>query len=280
MTTKTYKNKMEGVEIDMANKNTKTTNKINKQKEFEQKKRKKRKLILITAIIMIVIALICIYLFTSESFKINEIIIVGNEQLTSEEICQLSEIKTGDNIFATLEIVTRVKLKQNGYIEDVKLKKIYPNKLEIEIKERKKEFQIKTDSGVYIYIDQQGYILDYSLDKLELITIIGMETTENEVEIQKRISEKDLNKMENILQIQEEAKKIEIADKITQIQVEDEYIVSLQNDEVIVNLGDATNLKNRMFYVKAILKKEAGNSGIIYVNGNLNEGFTPYFSQK
>ena len=41
---------------------------------------------------------------------------------------------------------------------------------------------------------------------------------------------------------------------------------------------DVTDLKNRMYYVSAILKKEAENSGTIYVNGNLNEGFLPYFS--
>jgi len=33
-----------------------------------------------------------------------------------------------------------------------------------------------------------------------------------------------------------------------------------------------------MYYVSAILKQEAGNRGTIYVNGNLNEGFSTYFS--
>ena len=39
------------------------------------------------------------------------------------------------------------------------------------------------------------------------------------------------------------------------------------------------NLKERMYYVKAILDQEVGHRGTIYVNGNLNEGFTPYFSE-
>ena len=105
-----------------------------------------------------------------------------------------------------------------------------------------------------------------------------MEITENEAKLIKRLNEKDLNKMENILQIREQCKSLEIADKITQIQVKNEYIVSLENDGLTINFGDATNLKNRMYYVAGILKQEAGNKGIIYVNGNLNEGFSPYFS--
>lgn len=263
----------------MANRNVKTTSKINKQKQIEQEKRKKRKIMLTIFIIIVVITVICGYLLTAETFQIRDIKITGNEQLTSEQIQELSEIKIGDNIFATMEVVAKVKLKKNGYVEDVKIIKTYPNQIQIAIKERQKQFQIKTETGAYIYIDEQGYILDYSLDKLELITITGMEITEDEIKEKNRIEEKDLNKMENILQIREEAKKIEIAEKITKIQTEEEYIINLENEGITINLGDATNLKNRMFYVKAILEKETGNIGTIYVNGNLNEGFAPYFKQ-
>ena len=216
------------------------------------------------------------YLLTSPTFKIQEISVKGNEQLPKEKVEQLAEVKKGDNIFSKVGEVLKVKLKQNGYIEDAKINKIYPNKIEIEIKERKKRFQIKTESEKYIYIDEQGYILDCSTEKLEITTIIGMDITE--ISNKKRLDEKDLNKVENILQILDECKKIEIADKITQIQVKDDYILELENNEITINLGDVTNLKNRMYYVNAILKQEAGNTGTIYVNGNLNEGFLPYFS--
>lgn len=256
----------------------KRTTKINKQKEIEQKKRKKRKVILILILLIIAIVGIGTYLLTSPSFNIQEITIKGNTELTQEEILESSEVKVGDNIFGTLGIVVKVKLKRNGYIEDAKIHKTYPNKLEIEVEEREKEFQIRTETGCYIYIDGQGYILDYSLDKLDLITITGMNITENGIEEKTRLEEKDLNKMENILQIREECKKINIAEKITQIHTEDEYILNLENEGITINLGDANNLKNRMYYVNAILNQEVGNRGTIYVNGNLNEGFLPYFS--
>ena len=105
-----------------------------------------------------------------------------------------------------------------------------------------------------------------------------MDITETEAVNMKRLAENDLERMENILQIREECKKIEIADKITQIQVKDEYVLNLENEGITINLGDASDLKNRMYYVSAIMKQEAGNKGTIYVNGNLNEGFLPYFS--
>jgi cell division protein FtsQ len=264
----------------MPNHTGKANSRINKQKEIEQRKRKKRKIKLIIILLIVIITAICIYLLTSERYNIKNIEIEGNEELTNEQIKELSGIKIGDNIFSTLEVVVRVKLKENGYDEDVKVKKKYPNSITIQITERKKAYQILTETECYIYIDEQGYILDYSLNKLDVTTITGMSITETEIQNLKRLGEKDLEKMEKILHINDEAKKINIAQDIQQIDVKEEYVLHLQENKIIINLGDATNLSDRMFYVKAILKEENNNSGTIYVNGNINEGFAPYFSAK
>lgn len=257
-----------------------TSGKINKQKEMEKKKRKRRKATLIFITIILVVGGICAYLLMSPSFNIQEILIKGNKNITNQKILALAEINRGDNIFSKIGIVTKVKLKQNGYIEDAKINKIYPNKIEIEVVERQRQFQIKTENEGYVYIDEQGYILEYGVDKLETPIIVGLDVKQTDVGVKHRLDEKDLNKMENILQIREQCKNIEIAEKITQYNVENEYIVSLENDGITINLGDCTNLKNRMYYVNGILKTEAGNKGTIYVNGNLNEGFSAYFSSQ
>ena len=47
-----------------------------------------------------------------------------------------------------------------------------------------------------------------------------------------------------------------------------------------VHLGDSSNLSNKMLYVVAILEKEKENAGDIFVNGDLNNKFQPYFRQK
>lgn len=82
-----------------------------------------------------------------------------------------------------------------------------------------------------------------------------MEITSAKAEELKRLEQEDLNKMENILHINDEAKKIEINNRIEQIDTKGEYIVHLDSDKIIINLGDASNLNNRMFYIKAILKR-------------------------
>lgn len=258
----------------------KVNSKISKQREIEQKKRKKRIKVLKAIILISIITGIVAFLLTSEKFNIKEIEIEGNKKLKQEEIYNISKIELGDNIFSTLSIVAKVRLKENGYIEDVKIKKSYPNKITIEVQERQIQYQILTQSGGYIYIDEQGYIIDYSSESLNVTTITGMNISEENIEKIKRLEEVDLEKMEKILHINEEIKKLQLERNVQQIDSKDEYIIHIDNDFMIINLGDATNLSNRMYYVKAILKQEAGNSGTICVNGNINEGFSPYFKEK
>ena len=47
-----------------------------------------------------------------------------------------------------------------------------------------------------------------------------------------------------------------------------------------VHLGDSTNLSNKMLYVMAIIEAEKGKQGDIFVNGDLNNKFQPYFREK
>lgn len=257
---------------------TKPKSRISKQREIEIRKRKKRKALLITTFIMVVLIGSCTYLLNAETFKIQEIKIEGNKKLENEQIEELSEINIGKSIFSITEVVTKVKLKRNGYVENVKLEKTYPNKIKIVIEEREKKYQIETEKGRYIYIDEQGHILEVSEIKAELPIITGMEITEEKVEELQRLEENDLDKMEKILHLVEEIQNLEIENAIAKIETEEEYIVHMQGDQTIINLGDASNLSNRMFYVKAILKEEGQKPGTIYVNGNINEQFTPYFS--
>lgn len=257
----------------------KISGRMSKQRELEIKKRKKRKIRLIIFLLLIIIIGITMFLIKSPYFALVDVEIKGNSQLTNEEIYTQSGLELGKSIFSSLDIVTKVRLKQNGYIEDAKVSKKLPNIIQIEVKEREKMFQIETKTGYFIDIDEQGYIIDCSQERENLIVITGMEITEENIEQKKRLENEDLNiRMENILHIKKETEQIGIFEKLTSIQIGEEYILKLDNDGITINLGDCTDLKNKIYYVQSILEKEAGNRGTINVNGNLNEGFLPYFT--
>ena len=115
----------------MANKNIKNTGKINKQKQMEKKKRKNKKSKLLIIVMILVIGGISAYLLTSPSFAIQGITVKGNNKVSRQQILNLADIQIGDNLFSKIGIIMKVKLKQNGDIQDAKITKTYPNIIEI-----------------------------------------------------------------------------------------------------------------------------------------------------
>ena len=78
----------------------------------------------------------------------------------------------------------------------------------------------------------------------------------------------------------ETAKATEIWNLITSIDIKDnQYTLTLKKENKKVYLGKATDLTNMMMYVKVMIEKEEGNKGEIFVNGDLNSGFKPYFRE-
>ena len=134
----------------------------------------------------------------------------------------------------------------------------------------------------YAYINSQGYILEITNQTREIPIIEGMSTLEEEMIVGKRLNNEDLNKLETILKIVSSCEENEISKYITSInaQNQSEYIMIFAEKGITVHLGNSTNLDTKILYVKAILQAEEGNEGDIFVNGDLNNGFQPYFRKK
>ena len=79
----------------------------------------------------------------------------------------------------------------------------------------------------------------------------------------------------------ETAKTAEVSKYISKITMQNnEYILELKKENKLVYLGSATDLTNRMTYVKIIIDKEKGKSGRVFVNGDINSGFKPFFREE
>ena len=84
--------------------------------------------------------LLLVFLCKSKLFDIVNIEIIGSSQVTQEEIIQLSQINIKDNIFLTNTIKAKNQISQNPYIKEVKISRVLPDKLKIEIIEKQKEY--------------------------------------------------------------------------------------------------------------------------------------------
>ena len=260
---------------ELYNKEKKSKN-IKSKKKTKKNKKKSKKIITIVSCILL-IGIIAIFAFTTPIFNIVTIEVIGNNKITADTVISISGLKKGENIFKFNSSIIQ-NIKENQYIEEAKVKRKLPGTIQILINEREIKYQIKLINS-FAYIDKNGYILEVSSVKNEVPIIVGFDTTENELINKKRLETKDLEKLNKILKITDSAKAINIENIITEINIENEndYYIYIESQNKKIYIGDVNNLTNKMLYVKKILEEEKDHSGTGYVNGDISNGFKPYF---
>ncbi len=272
--------------IQMTNRNNmekeqKRIKELDKQAEKRNKRNKKVKNILKILLLLGVIIGGTIFSMTSPIFNIKEIQVTNNNITPSDTIISLSELKLDENIFKFNKYNVKNKIKENAYIEDVKIHRKIPNVVQIEITQRQPKYSIDF-MGKYAYINSQGYILEVADTNNGLPIIQGISTNEEEIVPNSRLNEDDLTSLENIIKIMDIAKENNLDTKVTSIDItnKNQYSIYIQEEKKRIHLGENTNLGNKMLYAISIMEKEKGIEGDIYVNGDLNNKFQPYFREK
>lgn len=272
--------------IQMTNRNKIKKEEI-KRKELskqEQKRRKRKKKIKLFLKIILLVGIIVggiAFAFTSPIFNIKDIQILNNSQISTETIISLSGLKQDENIFKFSKSNIINKIKENAYVESAKINRKLPSTIQIEVEERVPKYSIDF-MGKYAYINNQGYILEISEDSKGLPIVQGITTSEESIVPNNRLSNEDLTKLEDIIKIMNAAKENNLDTKVTSIDISDEneYSIYLEEELKKVHLGDNSNLNDKMLNVLAIIEQTKGIEGEIFVNGDLNNKFRPYFREK
>ena len=247
--------------------------KKNSVRSFEnyEKNRKTRKFKIIFLILILIVGII--FLMSSPIFNIKNINVKNNSIISTEEIIKLSEINLDENIFKIRKGNITENLKENAYIESVKVSRKLPNTIEIDIKERTIKYMLQFADS-YVYINNQGYMLEISTEKLELPIITGFKTDLSNIKAGDRLEVDDLKKLDTVIKIVETANANGIGNLITKIDISSSrnYIIELAGENKTAHLGDCSNLNTRMLLLKTIIEQEKGNAGTAYIDMDVNTG--------
>lgn len=260
-----------GIEDEsIKNKNQKKKKSL-KEQEIARKKRKIVFRIVKIAMLLLIVIGGGTYFLLSPFFNIKEITASGNEKITSEELVSLSGILLEENIFKIQKNKAQQTIKENAYIDQVTIKRKLPDKIEIQVVERKPSLMI-TFANAYVYINNQGYMLEVSPNALNLPILTGFLTPEEEIRAGNRLCSEDLQRLEHVLQIMKSAESNGLEEKITKINIADKqnYILELSKEKKKVYLGDESNLSTKMLYIVSILEENKEVEGEIFVNVDLN----------
>lgn len=213
-----------------------------------------------------------IFFMMSPLFDLATVEVANNEKINSDTIISLSGLTIGENIYKTSTKQIQKNIKQNAYIESVQIKRQLPNKILINVKERKATYMLEYATS-FAYINNQGYILEISEEKLNVPVITGYTTSQEEIKTGSRMNNEDLERLSTVLKIMESANVNGIGDLVSKIDIQNKqnYVLILESEKKTVYLGDASDLSNRMLYLKAVLEQEKGVEGEIFINGDLNK---------
>ena len=272
--------------IGMTNRNKQMKTKVNpskltkKQAHVLRKRKKIKKIIKFVTLLLLIIGGV-VFALVSPIFNINEIQVKNNNIISSETIISLSNISEGQNIFRFNKGKTEKEIKTNAYIESVNVKRKIPNKIEITVEERERNYNVEFLNG-YAYINNQGYILEISEQKLDLPVIQGISTEQEQIVEGNRLNVEDLEKLETVIQIMNICKSYDLDKKVSTIDISNKnnYTIYMEQEKKTIYLGDESNLNNKMLYVPTILNENKDKEGTIYLNGDLNGNFKPRFREK
>ena len=259
----------------------------NKPKQDKEKRKINVKLIIVSIVLIIVITFISVRILpTIRSIDVT-IVASNNEieetKITKEQVVSLANLKVGDKLYKELRSQIEQRIEESPYVENAKVERSLSGNVKIEITQRKPKYMINY-AGEYIYIDAEGYILEVNSKNNGTPIIIGLLTDFSKLSIGNskiRLEQEDLEKLDIVNNILDNLKSNNVENEITSVDVGDKknYILHLENDGKEVYIGDGTNLNTKVLYMKKILEAEEGNTGIIYINGNLDEGYV-YFKEQ
>lgn len=247
--------------------NSKKINKKNNKKPVGKKKinYKKRRAIAACIVLLIISAIISSILLFSNLFNIKKITVINNSKIMEQEIIQASGLTLESNMFRSCNSKIKKRIKTNPYVEDVKITKKLNGEVILDIEERKTTYMLQHENE-YVYINNQGYILEVSQEQLPLPIIKGYSTAE--LTPGQRLEEEDLEKLDIVIQIIEAAKSNGINEIITAVDISNikNILLEIPSENKIVEFGDETNIYVKILWILKLIEKEKGVAGRIVLN--------------
>ena len=129
-------------------------------KEERAIKRKKRRIKFVVKLgVFLLIAGAVVFLLKSPFFSVKNFRVEGNSYYTDEEILVMGNCKTGGNIFIGIDTGDiRSRLEKDAYMSSVKVKRVLPDTVKIQLEERKQTAAIVYGEK-YVVVYGDGVVL-------------------------------------------------------------------------------------------------------------------------
>ena len=106
---------------------------------------------------------ITVIIFKAPFFNIKDVVVVGQDVLTEEEILKVAEVNKGQNIFITRISDIKKKVAEIPYVSESNARRIFPNKVKIWVRESDPCLYVKYRDS-FVITDSKTKVLEIKSD--------------------------------------------------------------------------------------------------------------------
>ncbi len=228
-----------------------------RKKELLKKKKKNRlKRRFIVFVFLFICAAVIFTVLKAPLFNIKTIICVGQETLTEEQVIQIAGVKTDANIFSTGVKAMKRRLADEPLIAECNVRRLFPNKLKIWIREAKTAAYVEGSAGI-IHIRETGQIIritDPKEEKPKAAHLLNF-TPASEILGENVIAE-DNAADKIILECIGLLNDLEMLEKVTSISVADLSDIRIDyEDRLYILLGSYESMEYKLTFVKKVISE-------------------------
>lgn len=240
--------------------------KITNRYILEARRKRIKKRLFITLIFLIVIGIVVIN--KTDVCIIDKVMLEGDNLITGKYVQEKAETLKGLNIIYIDKKSIIKDFKRNPYVEELTIKRVYPNKLKINVKEAKGLYYVNKDESYYII--SSNMILLEEIDSIEDKKLIEL----------RGIDIENLNLGDKV----SNEKKIE---KIAEDFYNMEQVIEENGEEFSITAVDLSNMSNLKAYIGNIeiflgtyenVFKKMSDAVQIYKNFDVTESINVSFT--
>lgn len=220
-----------------------------KQKRKQKKKIRRRRALLLLLLLAVVIS-VCLF---TPFFNVKTIEVKGNEIVAAEQILEAAAIPENINIFKIRKGAVKRSLLNIPEIDAVKIRRLIPSKVRLEITETKPVMYFSYMTG-YAITNEKGRVMSIvdTNEGLNLLNITGLEI--KNAEICKKISVQDTDTFDIILNTINSLNRVGLLQEIRSCHFDDMQNVHLYlHDGTKVIFGSLENLDYKLSVLTKVL---------------------------
>ena len=236
---------------------------VNSAKKKQRKAAKRRKLTPFLFVVSVFILAAAVYLCLTMLFNVDRVKIEGNTLYEEMDLIKTSAIEKGENLFEVDTAYAENKLYSvYSYIEEVEVKRSFPNAVTITIVEAT-PFSVIEEADGYTLVSAGGKVLERGLEEVPkgMLSVRGVSTVTN--------TEDNTKRMELMNKIIGTMQELEMNDYVFLDLTDTLEITMIYDNRVKINLGNELELPYKLQFADNVVSEKLSKTGYQLVDASV-----------